>query len=110
MVCDEITSALDVSVQALLVEQLRQLQVDRGLSMVSSPTTSRWCAASPRMVVLSDGVIVEHGPVDRSRPSRPRDTQRLLADLRPPSSVRPWQRGCPVSGEGSPSVRPTTPV
>ena len=83
MVCDEITSALDVSVQALLVEQLRQLQADRGLSMVFiTHNLAVVRSIAQDVVVLSDGVIVEHGPVDQvlDHPAHGY-TQRLLADL-----------------------------
>jgi peptide/nickel transport system ATP-binding protein len=68
MVCDEITSALDVSVQALLVEQLRQMQSDGGLSMV--------------FITHNLAVVVEHGPVDQVLDHPAHEyTQRLLADL-----------------------------
>lgn len=83
MVCDEITSALDVSVQALLVEQLRRLQVDRGLSMVFiTHNLAVVRSIAQQVVVLSDGVIVESGPVDEvlDNPQHAY-TQRLLADL-----------------------------
>jgi peptide/nickel transport system ATP-binding protein len=83
MVCDEITSALDVSVQALLVEQLRQLQTDRGLSMVFiTHNLAVVRSIAQEVVVLSDGVIVEHGAVDRVLDHPAHEyTQRLLADL-----------------------------
>ena len=83
MVCDEITSALDVSVQALLIEQLRQLQADRGLSMVFiTHNLAVVRSIAQDVVVLSEGVIVEHGPVDQVLDHPAHDyTQRLLADL-----------------------------
>ena len=83
MVCDEITSALDVSVQALLVEQLRQLQTDRGLSMVFiTHNLAVVRSIAQDVVVLSEGVIVEHGPVDQVLDHPAHEyTQRLLADL-----------------------------
>jgi peptide/nickel transport system ATP-binding protein len=83
MVCDEITSALDVSVQALLVEQLRQMQSDRGLSMVFiTHNLAVVRSIAQDVVVLSDGVIVEHGPVDQVLDHPAHEyTQRLLADL-----------------------------
>jgi peptide/nickel transport system ATP-binding protein len=83
MVCDEITSALDVSVQALLVEQLRRLQVERGLSMLFiTHNLAVVRSIAQEVVVLSDGVIVEHGPVDQvlDHPTHAY-TQQLLADL-----------------------------
>jgi peptide/nickel transport system ATP-binding protein len=83
MVCDEITSALDVSVQALLVEQLRQLQIDRGLSMVFiTHNLAVVRSIAQDVVVLSGGVIVERGPVDQvlNHPMH-EYTRQLLADL-----------------------------
>jgi peptide/nickel transport system ATP-binding protein len=87
MVCDEITSALDVSVQALLVEQLRQMQSERGLSMVFiTHNLAVVRSIAQDVVVLSEGVIVEHGPVDQVLDHPTHEyTQRLLADL--PSTV-----------------------
>ena len=83
MVCDEITSALDVSVQALLIEQLRQMQTDRGLSMVFiTHNLAVVRSIAQEVVVLSDGVIVESGPVDQVLDHPTHEyTQRLLADL-----------------------------
>lgn len=83
IVCDEITSALDVSVQALLVEQLRRLQAERGLSMVFiTHNLAVVRSIAQEVVVLCDGVIVEHGPVDQvlDHPTHAY-TQQLLADL-----------------------------
>jgi peptide/nickel transport system ATP-binding protein len=83
MVCDEITSALDVSVQALLIEQLRQLQIDRALSMVFiTHNLAVVRSIAQDVVVLSGGVIVERGPVDQvlNHPTH-EYTRQLLADL-----------------------------
>lgn len=83
MVCDEITSALDVSVQALLVEQLRRLQVERGLSMLFiTHNLAVVRSIAQDVVVLSEGVIVEQGPVDQVLDDPEHEhTRRLLADL-----------------------------
>jgi peptide/nickel transport system ATP-binding protein len=83
LVCDEVTSALDVSVQALLVEQLRQLQIERGLSMVFiTHNLAVVRSIAQNVVVLESGRIVESGPVEEilDRPTQDY-TKQLLADL-----------------------------
>jgi peptide/nickel transport system ATP-binding protein len=81
--CDEITSALDVSVQALLVEQLRELQTERGLAMVFvTHNLAVVRSIAQDVVVLEHGVVVEHGLVDQvlDHPHH-RYTQQLLNDI-----------------------------
>lgn len=83
LVCDEVTSALDVSVQALLVEQLRQLQAERQLSMVFvTHNLAVVRSIAQRVVVLSEGRVVEQGDVEDVlvNPQHPY-TQQLLADV-----------------------------
>jgi peptide/nickel transport system ATP-binding protein len=83
MICDEVTSALDVSVQALLVEQLRRLQHERGLTtLFITHNLSVVASIAQEVVVLEHGRIVEHGATHKilSAPSHPY-TQQLLADL-----------------------------
>jgi len=62
LICDEVTSALDVSVQAATVELLGQLQRELGLSMVfvthNLPLVR---SIAQNVAVLSDGDIVEYG-------------------------------------------------
>jgi peptide/nickel transport system ATP-binding protein len=62
LICDEITSALDVSVQAAIVELLGELQRDLGLSMVfvthNLPLVR---SIAQKVAVLADGAIVEYG-------------------------------------------------
>lgn len=81
LICDEVTSALDVSVQASVVELLRSL-TDDGLGMIfvtHNLAVVRSIADS--VAVLNHGVIVEHGDVSRVMDD-PQDlyTQGLLAD------------------------------
>ncbi len=83
LVCDEVTSALDVSVQAVIVELLRRLQRDRQLSMIfitHNLALVRNIAQSA--VVLCNGAVVEAGPVDDvlERPADPY-TIRLIRDI-----------------------------
>ena len=62
LICDEVTSALDVSVQAAIVELLGELQRDLGLSMVfvthNLPLVR---SIAQKVAVLADGAIVEYG-------------------------------------------------
>jgi peptide/nickel transport system ATP-binding protein len=82
LICDEVTSALDVSVQAAIVELLGELQRDLGLAMLfvthNLPLVR---SIAQRVAVMSGGRIVELGPVDQVLQD-PADeyTRRLLAD------------------------------
>ena len=83
LICDEVTSALDVSVQALLVEQLRSLQHERGLTSVFiTHNLSVVRSIAQEVLVLERGTVVEHGPTDHvlGAPSHPY-TKQLIADL-----------------------------
>jgi peptide/nickel transport system ATP-binding protein len=81
-VCDEVTSALDVSVQAAIVELLAALQRDLGLAMLfvthNLPLVR---SIAQRVAVMSEGRIIELGAVDQVLES-PQDpyTRRLLSD------------------------------
>jgi peptide/nickel transport system ATP-binding protein len=82
LVCDEVTSALDVSVQAAIVELLASLQRDLGLAMLfvthNLPLVR---SIAQRVAVMSEGRIVELGAVDQvlEAPAEPY-TRRLLSD------------------------------
>ena len=82
LVCDEVTSALDVSVQAAIVNLLGGLQRDLGLSMLfvthNLPLVR---SIAQRVAVMSEGRIVELGGVEQVLQS-PSDsyTRQLLAD------------------------------
>ena len=82
LICDEVTSSLDVSVQAAIIELLRGLVEDTGIAMVfvthHLPLVR---SLAHEVAVISQGEIVESGPVDTVL-SAPRSdyTRRLLAD------------------------------
>jgi peptide/nickel transport system ATP-binding protein len=83
LICDEITSALDVSVQALVIEQLRELQHQRGLTMVFiTHNVAVVRSIAQDIMVLEQGHVVETGPVERvlAHPEHAY-TKQLLADL-----------------------------
>jgi peptide/nickel transport system ATP-binding protein len=82
LICDEVTSALDVSSQAAIVELLGELQRELGLAMIfvthNLPLVR---SVAQRVAVLSDGRIIEHGETQAvlNHPEQPY-TKRLIAD------------------------------
>jgi peptide/nickel transport system ATP-binding protein len=82
LVCDEVTSALDVSVQAAIVELLGDLQRDLGLSMLfithNLPLVR---SIAQRVAVLHEGVVAEIGDVSQvlGTPGQPY-TRQLISD------------------------------
>ena len=83
IVCDEITSALDVSVQAAIVEVLRGLQAERGLALVFiTHNLALVRSIAQRAAVMQHGRIVEQGDTDQVLDKPQAEyTQRLLADI-----------------------------
>jgi peptide/nickel transport system ATP-binding protein len=83
LICDEVTSALDVSVQAVIVELLRTVQAQRHLAMIFiTHNLALVRSVAQSAVVLRQGEVVEAGPVEQvlARPSS-RYTAALLADV-----------------------------
>ena len=80
LICDEITSALDVAVQASILELLDELRSERSLSMLFiSHDLAVVKAVSDAVIVLSDGEVRESASRDELF-ERPKDpyTQSLL--------------------------------
>ncbi|WP_232665291.1 ABC transporter ATP-binding protein [Pseudonocardia sp. TRM90224] len=64
LVCDEVTSALDVSVQSSIVELLQRLQAELDLTLVFvTHDIALVRNIAQQVAVLEHGRIVEHGPV-----------------------------------------------
>jgi peptide/nickel transport system ATP-binding protein len=96
MVRDEVTSALDVSVQAAIAELLRRLQRERGLSILFiTHNLALVRSIAQEVVVIHEGEVAESGPTERVL-AEPEDeyTIRLLEDVPKLSALaRPKARG-----------------
>ncbi len=80
IICDESVSALDVSVQAQVLNLLNELQESRGLTYIFiSHDLSVVKFMADMMAVMKDGRIVEYGPSEAIyRNPREQYTQRLI--------------------------------
>ncbi len=81
LICDEITSALDVSVQAAILERLQRLQQDGLALLFVTHDLAVVRAIADDVLVLHQGHVVEQGPADTvlTAPAHAY-TRRLLAD------------------------------
>jgi peptide/nickel transport system ATP-binding protein len=83
LICDEVTSSLDVSVQAVIVELLRRIQRERRLAMIFiTHNLALVRSIAQSAVVLHQGAVAESGPVEQilEHPANPY-TQRLVEDV-----------------------------
>ena len=91
LICDEITSSLDVSVQAVIVQLLMRLKDEHDLSLLFvTHNLALVPHVADEIVVLEDGRIVERGStraiLDAPRAPETRDLVRHLPRLTSPDS------------------------
>ncbi|WP_166851139.1 ABC transporter ATP-binding protein [Isoptericola sp. BMS4] len=84
LVCDEITSALDVSVQGAIVELLEGLRTRHGIAMLFvTHNLALVRSIAARVDILSAGRLVESGPVVRVMEQPQQEYTRTLLDNTP---------------------------
>jgi peptide/nickel transport system ATP-binding protein len=91
LICDEITSALDVSVQAVITELLSELQREQGLTLLFVTHNLAFVRGiAQQVLVMQDGRLVEAGRTDDvMRRPQAEETKRLLRDAPRFSAVKP---------------------
>ena len=88
IICDESVSALDVSVQAQVLNLLKRLQEHRGLTYIFiSHDLSVVKFMADMMAVMNDGKIVEFGPSDNIYAVPKQDYTRKLIEATPRDSL-----------------------
>ena len=133
VLCDEVTSALDVSVQAAVLDLLTQLQADQRTTYVFvSHDLAVVRAFADRVAVLYQGRFCEIGPsknvyrfpshpytevllgavLEPDPDARPALAAEDVVDLFPPAKGCPFQRRCPrrigdICDNETPPWRPT---
>lgn len=89
LICDEVTSALDVSVQATVVELLAELRADMGLTLLFvTHDIALVRNIAQEVAVLQDGHIVEHARVEQLFAQPAHEYTRELLDTTPTIVVR----------------------
>jgi len=88
LVCDEVTSALDVSVQAAVLDLLAELRRDLGLSVLFiSHDLGVVASVAERVLVLDAGVVCEEGTVDAVLSAPRSDYARRLVAAAPSLAI-----------------------
>jgi peptide/nickel transport system ATP-binding protein len=104
LICDEITSALDVSVQAAIIDLLLEMQRQDGLSMLFiTHNLALVRNLADRVTILNQGVIVEHGNAQAVLDHPQHEyTRKLLSDS--PSMFEAAEAQRPAANGGGSTV------
>ena len=99
LIADEPTTALDVTVQAQILDLLRGIRRERKLSVILvSHDLGVIAEMCDRVVVMKDGAVLEIGSVDQILREPAHDyTKRLIASQ--PSLMTPTMHACPVAAQ-----------
>ncbi len=102
IVCDEITSALDVSVQARILELLGNCRRPRCLAAVRHPRPRGGGDHRTEVLVLEKGLICESGPSKQLLAAPEHDYTKKLLDAAPSlhHTLTSWQ-SIPVTAEAA---------
>ena len=107
LVCDEVTSALDVSVQAVVLDLLRDLRQQLGISIVFiTHDLGVVAAVAESVLILEAGSICEAGSTAEVLSAPHHEYTKRLLDAAPSLSttLAEWRAGRAVTGETSAAV------
>jgi peptide/nickel transport system ATP-binding protein len=107
LVCDEVTSALDVSVQAVVLELLRDLRQQLGISVVFiTHDLGVVAAVAERVLILEAGSICEEGTTAGVLGTPQHEYTKRLLDAAPSlsSTLAAWRGARTATGETSAAV------
>ena len=106
VICDECTSALDVSVQAQILNLLKDLQHELGLAYLLSPRPRRRQLLAERIAVMYLGRIVEHGQTEEVMTSRGILTKALRQPQPRTALTAGLSCACPATSPAPSTRRP----
>ncbi|MDB6178840.1 ABC transporter ATP-binding protein [Paracoccus sp. Z330] len=90
LIADEPTTALDVTIQAQILDLLRELKEAEGLSMLFiSHDLGIVRRIADRVCVMKDGIIVEQGPTEQIFAAPRHEYTRMLLEAEPTGEAEP---------------------
>jgi ABC-type glutathione transport system ATPase component len=110
LIADEPTTALDVTIQAQILDLLRNLQKERGMALVLiTHNMGVVSEMAQRIAVMYAGQVMEQQPVDalfarRSIPTPRRCWRRCRSRARPAIGSPPFPAWCPACSTGPPAA------